>query len=145
MVRAEEHIYGYCVGVDLTARDVQHEAKQSRNPWDTAKAFDFSGPVGAITPKEQLLGRIQDKILRLEVNGEQKQRTSISAMIWGVPEIVSAVSMWVTLEAGDLIFTGTPAGVGSIKHGDRIQAECEGLLPCVFTVHCDQAKELCTA
>jgi fumarylpyruvate hydrolase len=130
--KALDLVYGYAAGVDLTRRDLQNEAKDKGQPWDSAKGFDASGPVGPIRPAEQC-GALDGRIT-LAVNGETKQDGRLSDMIWGVPEIISAVSKLWTLQPGDLIFTGTPDGVGPIRRGDRIEGAIDGLPPIVFTV-----------
>jgi fumarylpyruvate hydrolase len=125
-------VYGYAAGVDLTRRDIQNEAKDKGQPWDAAKGFDASAPVGPIRPAEKvssLAGRVS-----LTVNGAIKQDGSLSDMIWSVAEIVSQVSKLWTLQPGDLIFTGTPDGVGPIKAGDRVEGEVEGVGAVAFTV-----------
>lgn len=123
-------VYGYAVGVDLTARDLQDEAKKRGRPWDMAKGFDQSAPIGPITPGANWLHK--DRLLELWVNGEIKQKTTLGSMIWTVPQIISSLSHHVKLQPGDVIFTGTPAGVGEVKVGDKISARCDGLTNCEF-------------
>lgn len=114
-------VFGYAAGVDLTRRDLQGEAKQKGYPWDAAKGFDASAPISAIRQGPPPQGRI-----RLSVNGEVRQDASLTDMIWNVEEIiVEAGKLW-KLEAGDLIFTGTPEGVGPLQRGDRVEGEVEG-------------------
>ncbi|HEY8573921.1 fumarylacetoacetate hydrolase family protein [Phenylobacterium sp.] len=124
-------VYGYAVGVDLTRRDLQTASREKGQPWDSAKGFDDSAPISAIRrwdgPPPQ--GRI-----RLSVNGEVKQDASVADMIWNVPEIVSEASKLWRLEAGDLIFTGTPERVGALKRGDRVEGEVEGVGRVAFQV-----------
>lgn len=126
-------VWGYGVGVDLTRRDRQAEAKQAGAPWDVAKGFDQSAPVGALTPVADSghpsVGRIA-----LSANGNVKQDANLSEMIWSVPEIISTLSRSWALQPGDLIFTGTPSGVGPIVAGDRVEAEIEGLASLTFTI-----------
>jgi fumarylpyruvate hydrolase len=123
---ALEHVFGYAVGNDLTRRDLQHAAKNAGAPWDTAKGFDHSAPVSAIGRAAEV-GHLASGAIWLEVNGEPRQRSDLSEMIWSVPEIVSALSAYYALQAGDLIFTGTPAGVGPVVRGDSIVGGIDGL------------------
>ncbi len=118
-------IYGYAVGIDFTRRDLQAEAKQKGRPWDTAKGFDASAPLSPI--KQADSGEPEDARIWLEVNGELRQDAKLSDMIWSVPEILAQLSRYYALRAGDLVFTGTPAGVSSVVAGDRIQGGIEGV------------------
>ena len=124
--RANDHIWGYGVGLDMTRRDLQQEGKDHRRPWDFGKDFDEAGPVGTLTPAAKIghpaKGRIQ-----LRVNGEVRQSADIAEMIWSVPEQVAFLSQYYTLEPGDIIMTGTPAGVGKAKVGDELVATVDGL------------------
>jgi len=117
---AEREIYGYAVGNDLTRRDVQAAMKKDGKPWDTAKGFDHSAPVSPIARAADI-GHPERGRIWLEVNGRLRQEGDIGDMIWRVPEIVAELATWFELEAGDLIFTGTPAGVGPLKPGDRVR------------------------
>ena len=126
-------VWGYGVGVDLTRRDRQAEAKQAGAPWDVAKAFDKSAPVGALTPVNQC-GHPRAGRIWLSVNGETRQDGDISQMIWSVPEIIATLSHSWTLKPGDLIFTGTPAGVGPLVVGDVVECGVDGLSPLRFTI-----------
>lgn len=119
---AESLIYGYAVGLDLTRRDLQGAAKKARRPWDTAKAFDASAPVSAIAPKTKT-GICNSGKISLTVNGETRQTGNIADMIWPVNDVIAELSRFFTLRPGDLIFTGTPAGVGPLKPGDQIEAQ----------------------
>lgn len=117
---ARSCVFGYAIGIDFTRRDLQAAAKQGGKPWDAAKGFDESAPLSAITPAADIdphQGRIW-----LSVNGEIRQDADLSDMIWSVPEIIAQLSTLYTLKAGDLIFTGTPAGVSAVGPGDRIKA-----------------------
>lgn len=125
---AEEHIYGYAAGNDLTRRDLQLEARNSGRPWDTGKAFDRSAPVTAIHPVSDV-GHIREGAIWLKVNGEVRQEADIRDLIWSVPEIIMHLSRLFELRPGDLIFTGTPAGVGPLQRGDRVDAHIDGLEP----------------
>ncbi|MFJ4029538.1 fumarylacetoacetate hydrolase family protein [Paenarthrobacter sp. NPDC089989] len=124
-------IYGYSVGVDLTRRDLQNEAKEMRRPWDWGKAFDQSAPLTPIVPFTQQLnqGRIW-----LAVNGDIRQEANIADMIWSVEEIVSFASQSITLLPGDLIFTGTPAGVGAVHPGDVLSGGVHGVASFAFSI-----------
>jgi fumarylpyruvate hydrolase len=130
---ALEHVWGYGVGVDLTRRDRQAEAKQAGAPWDTAKAFDNSAPVGALTPVATS-GHPANARIWLKVNAAVKQDANIAEMIWSVAEIVAALSRSWTLAPGDLVFTGTPSGVGPLRAGDRVSCGVEGLSELTFSI-----------
>jgi fumarylpyruvate hydrolase len=119
------HIFGYAVGNDLTRRDLQGAAKKKGQPWDIGKAFDFSAPIGSIRAIEE--GNIDRGKIWLTVNGETRQQADISDMIWNVPAIIAELSTLFALQAGDLIYTGTPAGVGPLNPGDRIECGIDGL------------------
>ena len=121
---ASEHIFGYAVGVDLTRRDLQAAAKAKGQPWEAAKAFDQSAPMGPITPWS---GAPPSGTIALQVNGQTRQSARLTDMIWNVAEIVSEASRLWRLEAGDLIFTGTPEGVGPLHPGDWVEGLIEGL------------------
>jgi fumarylpyruvate hydrolase len=124
--QAEDLLFGYGVGIDLTRRDLQAEAAAAGRPWDVAKGFDYSAPISAIHPVSEV-GILRHAELSLAVNGERRQCGNISDMIWKVPEIIAELSTYYTLRAGDLIFTGTPAGVGKVVAGDKLLAKIEGL------------------
>ena len=123
---AGREIYGYAVGDDLTRRDVQAAAKKDGKPWDTAKGFDHSAPVSPIARAADIDHPARGRIW-LEVNGKLRQEGDIGDMIWSVPEIVAELATWFELKAGDLIFTGTPAGVGPLKPGDRVRGGVDGV------------------
>jgi len=130
---AREHIWGYAVGIDLTRRDRQRDARDLRWPWEMGKSFDASAPCGVIAPA----GDVHDftsGAITLSVNGAEKQRGDIGQMIWNVPEIVAQLSRQMKLEPGDLIYTGTPAGVGAVVAGDVIDARIDGLPPLGITI-----------
>jgi len=121
---------GWAVGVDLTRRDLQADAKAKGRPWEAAKAFDQSAPCGALS----LSPPAPDAVIELSVNGETRQSGRLSDMIWDVEGVLAqAAALW-TLRPGDLIFTGTPEGVGPLNPGDRVEATIEGLPPLRFTV-----------
>lgn len=119
---ALELVSGYGVGIDLTKRDRQAELKEKGHPWERAKAFDHSAPISAIGP---VLGHPSEGFIRLSVNGTVRQNGDLSQMIWKPSEIIAALSRIWTLQPGDLIFTGTPAGVGPLQRGDAVLAEIE--------------------
>lgn len=123
---AAEHIFGYAAGLDMTRRDLQTLAGHSGEPWDTGKGFDHSAPLSALMPI-QSCGRLDKGSLRLWVNEVLKQDADIADLIWKSHEIISHLSRLYTLQAGDLIFTGTPAGVGPVEAGDRIRLAIEGV------------------
>ena len=130
---AADFVWGYGVGVDLTRRDRQNEAKKAGQPWDVSKAFDQSAPMGALTRRAQA-GDMQEGRIWLSVNGETKQDADLREMIWGVPEIIAAVSRSWALAPGDLIFTGTPAGVGPLQPGDEVAGGVDGLSEVRFSI-----------
>ena len=131
--RALDHVYGYSVGCDLTRRDLQAEAKKKGRPWDTAKGFDHSCPMAPIVPKEHVT-LDEEAQLVLDVNGNTKQRSSIGKMVYSVPELISKLSEFFRLRRGDLIMTGTPAGVSNLNVGDSVSITCGGLVPCRFVI-----------
>jgi fumarylpyruvate hydrolase len=125
---ANSLVYGYAVGIDLTRRDLQAEARDSGKPWDTSKGFDRSAPIGAIRPVS--VGGILDHArIWLSVNGTMRQDANIAEMTWKVPEIIAELSTLFELAAGDLIYTGTPAGVGPLVRGDAVECGIDGLDP----------------
>jgi fumarylpyruvate hydrolase len=130
---AASFIFGYAVGVDLTRRDLQAAAKKKGRPWDVAKGFDCSGPVSEIVAASDC-GHLQSGTIQLSVNSEQRQIGDLSQMIWSVTEIVAELSRYYELKAGDLIFTGTPAGVGPLLPGDCVDCEIDGVGNLQFTV-----------
>jgi fumarylpyruvate hydrolase len=123
---ALRHVFGYGVGLDLTRRDLQGAAKSKGLPWDTAKAFDRSAPVSALRRASEV-GHPQHARLSLEVNGSVRQDSNIDAMIFGVADIIHELSKLFELHAGDLVFTGTPAGVAALGRGDRFHARLDGV------------------
>ena len=112
-------VYGYACGIDLTRRDLQAAAKAKRRPWDTGKDFDNAAILAPLTPADGL-GDISDLAITLEVNGQTRQSARLSDMVWSIPEIVADLSSLYTLMPGDLIMTGTPAGVGPVVKGDLL-------------------------
>jgi fumarylpyruvate hydrolase len=123
---AYQLIYGYAVGIDLTRRDLQVEAKDAGRPWDVAKGFDNSAPISKIHPVSRI-GHLEAAELSLAVNGEIRQRGNIADMTWSVAEIIAELSSYYSLRPGDLIFTGTPAGVGPVQPGDTLCARVDEL------------------
>jgi fumarylpyruvate hydrolase len=135
-VRPEEApglVFGYAVGLDMTRRDLQSVAKDAGRPWDFGKAFDQSAPLGVIHPVSAV-GHPASATIALDVNGVTKQKADIADMIWSVPEIISYLSDYYTLAPGDLIFTGTPAGVGAVSPGDVLRGRVDGLGELVVTI-----------
>ena len=124
---AAQYIFGYAVGLDMTRRDLQAEAKAKGLPWDTGKGFDHSAPVSELVPVADV-GTLEDRTLTLRVNGETRQHGSLHDLIWDVPDILHELSTLYALKAGDLVFMGTPAGVAALVPGDHFRAEVEGLL-----------------
>ena len=131
--RALDHVWGYAVGIDLTRRDRQRDARDLRLPWEAGKSFDASAPCGPLVPAAD--GRdFKGCAITLSVNGIERQRGDIGQMIWSVPEVIAQLSQQVTLGAGDLIYTGTPAGVGAVVAGDVIVARIDGLPSLTITI-----------
>ena len=126
-------ILGYACGLDMTRRDLQLVAREKGRPWDMGKNFSQAAVIGPITRYESV-GDLNGKTLTLKVNGEVKQQTDLALLIWSCAEIVSELSEFDDLKAGDLIYTGTPAGVGSVKASDRIDLSIDGLEPIFVTV-----------
>jgi fumarylpyruvate hydrolase len=120
------YVFGYAVGLDLTRRDLQGEAKKMGRPWDFGKSFDQSAPVTAIYPVATH-GHHASGSISLRVNGELRQQGDLSEMIWSVPDTIAYLSQYYRLEPGDLIFSGTPAGVGAVVPGDKLVGSVEGL------------------
>jgi len=131
--RAMDHVYGYSIGCDLTRRDLQSEAKKRGRPWDTSKGFDRSCPMSPIVIKEDA-NLNAGSTLRLKVNDSIRQESTIGKMIHSVPEIISNLSQFFRLHPGDLILTGTPAGVSSLNIGDQVSITCGDLIPCKFVM-----------
>jgi fumarylpyruvate hydrolase len=124
--KALEHVWGYGVGLDMTRRDIQGEAKKLGRPWEMGKSFDESAPVSEIKPAAKI-GHPSKGAIWLKVNGEAKQQGDIAQMIWSVPEQIAYLSNLITLQPGDLIFSGTPAGVGPVKPGDKLEGHVDGV------------------
>ncbi|SLN77723.1 fumarylacetoacetate hydrolase family protein [Oceanibacterium hippocampi] len=123
---ALDHVWGYGVGIDLTRRDLQLAARDKGRPWDTGKGFDHSAPLSALHPAS-VIGHPSRGRIWLSVNGEIRQDADIADLIWSVPETIACLSALFTLVPGDLIYTGTPAGVGAMVRGDRIEGGVDGI------------------
>ncbi|MEY3391085.1 MAG: hypothetical protein RL350_1347 [Pseudomonadota bacterium] len=123
---ALDHVWGYGLGLDMTRRDLQGEAKKMGRPWETGKAFDQSAPCSALVPVSQC-GHLSKGRIYLTVNGQVKQDGDLAMMIWNVPETIAYLSTLFTLMPGDLIFSGTPAGVAAVQRGDVLEGHVDGL------------------
>jgi fumarylpyruvate hydrolase len=130
---ALDHIYGYATGLDMTRRDLQLAAREQGRPWDTGKNVEQSSPIGPIHPVAEV-GHPDKGAIRLTVNGEVRQEADLADLIWPVADVVAYLSRYYRLEPGDLIYTGTPAGVGAVVQGDVIVVTIEGLKPTEVTV-----------
>jgi fumarylpyruvate hydrolase len=124
--KALEHVFGYGVGLDMTRRDLQGEAKDLRRPWEVGKAFEYSAPCSELVPASEI-GHPDTGAIWLDVNGERKQTGDLNQLIWKVPEMISYLSGLFTLAPGDIIMSGTPAGVGAVKKGDVMFGFVEGV------------------
>nr|WP_315464267.1 fumarylacetoacetate hydrolase family protein [uncultured Rhodoferax sp.] len=123
---AHRHIYGYAVGLDMTRRDLQNDMKKQGRPWCIGKGFEHSAPIGPITPAALVPG-VEAATIALQVNGADRQHSTVAKLIWNVAETIERLSAAWTLQPGDLIFTGTPEGVGAVVRGDLLQATIDGL------------------
>jgi fumarylpyruvate hydrolase len=123
---ASKHVFGYAVGLEMTRRDLQNQAKKKGHPWEAGKAFDASAPVGPIVPLA-VTGALSRGAVTLAVNGQPRQAGDLSDLIWSVDETIAALSRLFRLQAGDLIFTGTPEGVGPVVRGDLMEAHIDGV------------------
>ena len=124
--RALDHVFGTAVGLDMTRRDLQQKMKDGRKPWEIGKGFDHSAPVGPLVPLAGT-GALEQGAITLAVNGAVRQRGDLADMIWGVAEQIAELSRGSELKAGDLIFSGTPAGVGPVARGDELLGQIAGL------------------
>ena len=124
--QALDHVYGYGVGLDMTRRDLQGEAKKLGRPWEVGKAFDLSAPCTGLIPASEI-GHPDRGAVWLDVNGERRQEGDLAQLIWKVPETIACLSGLFTLSAGDLIFSGTPSGVGPVARGDRLHGHVDGV------------------
>lgn len=125
-------VFGYAAGLDLTRRDLQGAAKAKQRPWDLGKNFENSAPIGPITPADRFA--VADQGIRLSVNGSVRQDARLSELVWPIADLVSHLSRYYHLVPGDLIFTGTPAGVGPLLPGDDVVGEIDGLEPVTLTI-----------
>ena len=123
---AAKHIFGYAVGLDMTRRDLQGEAKKQGRPWDVGKSFDHSAPMGPIRPAAQS-GDVAGAAIALSVNGQVRQSSNVSKLIWNIAETIEHLSRLWELQPGDLIFSGTPEGVGAVKAGDQMEGSVAGV------------------
>ncbi|MFA5703676.1 MAG: fumarylacetoacetate hydrolase family protein [Advenella sp.] len=123
---AAKHIFGYAVGLDMTRRDLQMKMREVGRPWEIGKAFDYSAPIGEITPIAKT-GEINNGDIHLTVNGKTTQKSNVTHLIWSVSETIANLSTLFELKEGDLIMTGTPEGVGAVVSGDKMVASIEGL------------------
>jgi fumarylpyruvate hydrolase len=124
--KALDHVFGYGVGLDLTRRDIQQEARKAGRPWDMGKGFDNSAPCSAVVPASRI-GHPAAGAIWLKVNSVLKQNSDLSAMIWKLPEMIAYLSGLVELKSGDLLYSGTPAGVGAIVAGDKLDGHVDGV------------------
>ncbi|HWA14257.1 MAG TPA: fumarylacetoacetate hydrolase family protein [Burkholderiales bacterium] len=131
--RALDHVYGYAVGLDMTRRDLQFKARDMGRPWDFGKSFDESAPITPIHPVASGGHHSRGRIW-LQVNGEMRQEADLADMIWNIPDTIAFLSDYYTLKPGDLIFTGTPAGVGAVKRGDKLLGGVDGLGELAVTI-----------
>ncbi|NIZ15164.1 fumarylacetoacetate hydrolase family protein [Phaeobacter sp. HF9A] len=127
------HVWGYGLALDMTRRDLQGVAKAAGRPWEVGKSFEHSAPVGPLSPVSEV-GHPQDGAITLSVNGEIRQSGDLNQMIWKVPEIIAHLSRYYTLAAGDVILTGTPAGVGPVQRGDVMELRCDPFSPLLVEV-----------
>lgn len=123
---AAQYVWGYAIGLDMTRRDLQGEAKKLGRPWCTGKGFDHSAPIAPIRPLSKT-GWITEGAIRLNVNGSPRQKSNIGKLIWNVSETIEHLSKYYALQPGDLIFTGTPEGVAAVKQGDFLEGAIDGL------------------
>lgn len=131
--QALDHVYGYATGLDMTRRDLQMLAREQGRPWDTGKNVEGSSPLGPIHPASDI-GHLESGAIRLTVNGELKQDADLADLIWPVADVIAFLSRLYRIEPGDLIYTGTPAGVGAVVEGDVIVVSIDGLLPTTITI-----------
>ncbi|WP_299737262.1 fumarylacetoacetate hydrolase family protein [uncultured Roseobacter sp.] len=130
---ALEHVFGYALSLDMTRRDLQGEMKKAGRPWEIGKAFERSAPVGPIHPASQV-GHLDEGAVMLKVNGDLRQAGDLNQLIWKVPEMIAYLSEYFELAAGDVIMSGTPAGVGPVVRGDVIEVAIDGLGSMTVTV-----------
>jgi fumarylpyruvate hydrolase len=131
--QANDHVYGYAAGIDLTRRDLQIASRDLKRPWEIGKAFDHSAPCGALKPASEI-GHPTNARIALSCNGKVRQDGNLNQMIWNVPEIIADLSKMVELAPGDIIMTGTPAGVAATVAGDKLECSIEGVGTCTVTI-----------
>lgn len=124
--KALDHVFGYAVGLDMTRRDLQAEAKKAGRPWEIGKAFEYAAPCSELVPANEI-GHPSKGAVWLKVNGADKQKGDLNQLIWKVPEMISYLSGLFELKSGDLIYSGTPAGVGAVKKGDVMHGGVDGI------------------
>lgn len=133
VAQAREHIYGYAVGFDMTRRDLQGQMKDAGRPWEVGKAFDYSAPIGLIHRAQDVPG-IEQASIALSVDGQVRQSSSIAHLIWSLSETIANLSTLWELQPGDLVFSGTPDGVGAVQRGQTLVGEITGLTPLVVKI-----------
>jgi fumarylpyruvate hydrolase len=126
VAQANDHIFGYAVGLDMTRRDLQIASRDKGRPWELGKAFDQSAPIGPLVEAARL-GHPTAGAIWLQVDGQDRQRSDLAKLIWSVPEVIANLSLYFTLQPGDLIYTGTPEGVGKVQRGQRLVGGIDGL------------------
>ena len=131
--QAADLIFGYAVGLDMTRRDLQMQARKAGRPWDMGKGFDHSAPCGPLSPKTTV-GEITEGAIWLKINGEIRQTSKLSLLIWNVSEVIADLSTYMTLKPGDLIYTGTPENVGDVRAGDSLVGHVDGLVDLHVTI-----------
>ncbi len=131
--KALDHVFGYAVGLDMTRRDLQMAARKAGRPWDMGKGFDQSAPCGVLSPASKV-GHLAKGAISVTINGEVKQSSDISLLIWNVAEVIADLSAYGELVPGDLIYTGTPEGVGPVKRGDVLVGKIDGLQDLTLTI-----------
>jgi len=131
--KAESHIFGFAVGLDMTRRDMQNYMKRMQRPWEVSKSFEDSAPCGTITPIQNS-GLLSSGSIELKVNGIVRQHSNVDKLIWSVPKLIVALSEQAEILAGDLIYTGTPEGVGPVLRGDILDAKVANLEPLFVTI-----------
>ena len=124
--KSYDYVFGYAAGIDMTRRDLQHSAKKTGQPWEMAKGFDQSAPISSIHPVSEI-GHPSDARIWLSVNGEIRQDANINELTWNVPQSIAELSSFVQLRPGDLIYTGTPSGVGKVDKGDKLTGGIDGI------------------
>jgi len=130
---ANEYVFGYAVGLDMTRRDLQNEMREKKRPWDIGKSFAQAAPIAPLHPVAQT-GLLSRGAITLDVNGERRQQGDLSDMIWDVPHTLAFLSRYYELMPGDLVFSGTPAGVAAVVRGDRLEGRIEGLTPLAVVI-----------